>query len=204
MSEPESRRSDAETFESLLSPILGSAYGMALKLTRNQADAEDLIQEAALRAFRGFHTFELGTNFKAWFFRILTNAYYGKKRKEKRRPSPVDIDAVPESYIRQRSAELGLTEKEVDPGSRIVSEMDVNQVSEAIDALPEEYRVVAILYFLEDLAYQEIADVLDVPVGTVRSRLHRGRKILQKMLWDIAEESGIIAKLADEDPDGTK
>ena len=195
MSEAESTRSDAEAFESLLIPILDSAYGMALKLAGNKADAEDLLQEAALLAFRGFHTFELGTNFKAWFFRILTNAFYGKKRKEKRRPTPVDIEDVPESYMRQRSREVGLSDTEVDAGARIVSEMDVMQVSQAIDALPEEYRVVAILYFLEDLAYQEIADVLEIPVGTVRSRLHRGRKMLQKMLWDIAEESGIIEKL---------
>ena len=199
MSEAQSKKSDAETFESLLIPILDSAYGMALKLTRNPADAEDLVQEAALLAFRGFHTFELGTNFKAWFFRILANAFYGKKRKEKRRPTPVDIEDVPDAYMRQRSKEVGLSDTEVDAGARIVSEMDVRQVSEAIDSLPEEYRVVAILYFFEDLTYQEIADVLDVPVGTVRSRLHRGRKMLQKMLWDIAEESGIIERLADTD-----
>ncbi len=196
MSPADRQATDANAFESLLEPQLESAYGMALKLTRHAADAEDLVQEAALLAFRGFHTFESGTNFKAWFFRILTNAFFGKKRKEKRRPQTVDLEDVEDLYMYQKTAELGLHDKSDDPAAMVISEMDVEQVTEAIDALPEEYRVVAVLYFLEDLSYQGIADVLDLPVGTVRSRLHRGRKMLQKMLWQIAEEAGIITALA--------
>ena len=196
MSPADRQAADLNAFESLLEPQLESAYGMALKLTRHAADAEDLVQEAALLAFRGFHTFELGTNFKAWFFRILTNAFFGKKRKEKRRPQTVDLEDVEDLYMYQKTAELGLHDKSDDPAAMVISEMDVEQVTKAIDALPEEYRVVAVLYFLEDLSYQGIADVLDLPVGTVRSRLHRGRKMLQKMLWQIAEEAGIITALA--------
>ncbi len=196
MSPADRQAADLNAFESLLEPQLESAYGMALKLTRHAADAEDLVQEAALLAFRGFHTFESGTNFKAWFFRILTNAFFGKKRKEKRRPQTVDLEDVEDLYMYQKTAELGLHDKSDDPAAMVISEMDVEQVTEAIDALPEEYRVVAVLYFLEDLSYQGIADVLDLPVGTVRSRLHRGRKMLQKMLWQIAEEAGIITALA--------
>lgn len=199
MSETDSKTADVAIFESLLTPQLGAAYGMALRLSGNTADAEDLVQEAALLAFRGFKTFELGTNFKAWFFRILTNAYFGKRRREKRRPTSVDLEDVPERYLFERTAEAGLHERSNDPASHLVSEMDVEQVTAAIDALPEEYRVVSMLYFLEDLSYQDIAEVLDIPVGTVRSRLHRGRRMLQKALWHIAEEAGIISKLKNED-----
>ncbi len=197
MSEADSSRADAATFESLLTPVLGPAYGMALRLSSNRADAEDVVQEAALLAFRGFHTFEQGTNFKAWFFRILTNAYFGKRRKDKRRPSTVDLDEVPDLYMYKQSADTGLLTKSEDPGSLVVSAMDVEQVTQAIDALPEEYRIVSVLYFLEDMSYQAIADIVEIPVGTVRSRLHRGRKMLQKALWEIAEEAGIIGQLTE-------
>ncbi len=198
MSKADSPAADAAAFESLLRQQLGPAYGMALRLTGNSADAEDLVQEAALLAFRGFHSFQQGTNFKAWFFRILTNAYFGKRRKEKRRPSTVDLDEIPDFYMYHRSTEAGLFERTDDPATLLLSEMDVAQVTQAIDALPEEYRVVAVLYFLEDMSYQDIASVLDIPVGTVRSRLHRARKMLQKTLWEIAEEAGIVSRLAAE------
>jgi RNA polymerase sigma-70 factor (ECF subfamily) len=185
----------AVELEVLLLPLLNSAYGTAMHLTRNRADAEDLVQEASLLACRGFGTFEQGTNFKAWFFRILTNCFYSKYRKRKREGTQLELEDSPELYLYCQTASAGLHARTEDPASAVMARMDSEQVGSAIDALPEEYRVVATLYFLQDFSYQEIAEVLDVPVGTVRSRLHRGRRMLQKALWTIAEERGIIGDL---------
>jgi RNA polymerase sigma-70 factor (ECF subfamily) len=181
--------------EALLLPLLNSAYGTAMHLTRNRADAEDLVQEASLLACRGFGTFEQGTNFKAWFFRILTNCFYSKYRKRKREGTQLELEDSPELYLYCQTAAVGLHARTEDPATAVMSRLDSEQVGSAIDALPEEYRVVATLYFLQDFSYQEIAEVLDVPVGTVRSRLHRGRRMLQKALWSVAQERGIIGEM---------
>ncbi len=185
----------AVELEVLLLPLLNSAYGTAMHLTRNRADAEDLVQEASLLACRGFGTFEQGTNFKAWFFRILTNCFYSKYRKRKREGTQLELEDSPELYLYCQTAAAGLHARTEDPAAAVMARMDSEQVGSAIDALPEEYRVVATLYFLQDFSYQEIAEVLDVPVGTVRSRLHRGRRMLQKALWTVAQERGIIGDL---------
>lgn len=189
-------KTDVETFGQLLAPLLKDAYGMACSLARNAADAEDLVQEAALLAMRNFQQFETGTNFKAWFYRILTNCFFGKCRKEKRQPTGVDLDDLPDVYMFQRSAEVGLLERPADPATTLMEKLDVEQVIEALHALPPEYRIVCTLYFLEELNYQDIARILECPIGTVRSRLHRGRKMLQKMLWSVAEEAGIVSELS--------
>ena len=189
------------TFEELLVPLLNSAYGAALHLARNRADAEDLVQEASLLACRGFESFEQGTNFKAWFFRILTNAFYSKYRKRKREGTSLELEDTPELYLYCQTAALGLHAKTDDPATVVMGKMDAEQVSAAIDSLPDEYRVVATLYFMQDFAYQEIADVLGVPVGTVRSRLHRGRRMLQQALWTLAQERGIVQSLTDTEDD---
>jgi RNA polymerase sigma-70 factor (ECF subfamily) len=186
-------------FEDLVRPLLDPAYGMALTLTRNAADAEDLVQEAALRAFRAFHTFQPGTNFRAWFYRILTNCWYARHRSSKRRPQTVDLDDVSEIYMYRQAAASGIHDRFVDPARTLLNKLGVEKVTEAISQLPEEYRVVASLYFLEEFTYAEIAGVLNVPIGTVRSRLHRGRRMLQKLLWSIAEEEGIVADLLTEE-----
>lgn len=183
------------TFEALLTPLLGPAYGAALHLTRNPADAEDLVQEAALLACRGFGSFEQGTNFKAWFFRILANCFYSKYRKRKREGTVVELEDTPELYLYCQTAAVGLHRQTDDPATVVMGKLDTEQVSAAIDALPEEYRVVATMYFMQDFSYQEIADMLGIPVGTVRSRLHRGRHMLQKALWQIAQERGIVREL---------
>lgn len=194
MAEPPSSTADARRFEAHLSPILNTAYGTALHLTRNPHDAEDLVQEAAFLAFRAFHQFEEGTRFKAWYFRILTNLFYQKYRRKKREPDTVDIEDVPDLYMYVKSHQTGLAAHEPDPADFIMSKLSTEQIAAAIDALPEDFRVVATLYFMEDFGYQEISDMLDCPLGTVRSRLHRGRRLLQKSLWSIAEEAGIIAQ----------
>jgi RNA polymerase sigma-70 factor (ECF subfamily) len=178
-------------FEALFSPILQMAYGTAVRLTRNRTDADDLVQDAALLAYRAFGSFQRGTNFKAWFFRILTNAFYSRHRKEKHEKGNVSTDDVPALYLYNKVTEGGLGGSDRDPASAIMDRLDADRVGEALDTLPEEYRAVATLYFIDDLSYQQIAGVLQCPVGTVRSRLHRGRRMLQKALWDVAMERGI-------------
>jgi RNA polymerase sigma-70 factor, ECF subfamily len=178
-------------FEELLGPILQMAYGTAVRLTRSRTEADDLVQDAALMAFRAFGTFQRGTNFKAWFFRILTNAFYSRHRKEKHEKAHVSTDDVPQLYLYHKTNDAGLAGPDSDPASTILDRLDAERVGQALDALPEEYRAAATLYFIDDLSYQQIADMLQCPVGTVRSRLHRGRRMLQKSLWDIAVERGI-------------
>lgn len=179
-------------FEALLSPILSIAYGTAVRLTRDRTEAEDLIQDAALLAYRAFGSFQSGTNFKAWFFRILTNAFYSRHRREKHEKAHCSTEDLPALYLYSKTAELGLHSRESDPASALMDKLDTEQVGAALEVLPEEYRIVATLYFIEDFSYQQIAEVLACPVGTVRSRLHRGRRMLQKALWDVAVERGIV------------
>ena len=179
-------------FERLFTPLVSMAYGTAVRLTRDRTEAEDLVQDAALLAYRAFGSFQPGTNFKAWFFRILTNAFYSRHRKEKHEKANVSTEDVPPLYLYRRTAEAGLQGRDTDPASAIMDKLDTEQVSAALEALPTEYRVVATLYFIEDFSYQQIAEVLECPVGTVRSRLHRGRRMLQKALWEVAVERGIV------------
>lgn len=185
-------------FESLLAPLLGAAYGTALHMTRNREEAEDLVQEAAVQAFRAFHTFQPGTNFKAWFFRILTNLFFNQYRKKRREPEIADLEDAPELYLYTQTQSMGLHDRNTDPAALVLTRMDSEQIGRAIAALPEDYRIVSSLYFMEEFSYQEIAEMVDCPLGTVRSRLHRGRKMLQKALWQIAEAQGIIADLTSE------
>jgi RNA polymerase sigma-70 factor (ECF subfamily) len=182
-------------FDQLLAPVLGPAYGTALHWTRNSHDAEDLIQETCMQAYRAFHTFQPGTKFKAWFFKIMTNLFYYRHRVAKRRPQTVDIEDAPDLYLYVQTANLGLHDGNQDPAESIVGKMEVEHVEGAIGALPDEFRTVCALYFIEDFSYDEIANILGKPVGTVRSRLHRGRKMLQKVLWQVAEEAGITTAL---------
>lgn len=184
-----------QEFSRHLETVLDGAYGLALHMARNREDAEDIVQEAALLAYRAFHTFQPGTNFKAWFLRIVTNCFRQRYRKAQRQPQTTELEDAPDLYLYCRTAEAGLHAQSEDPATLVLSKLDTEQVSAAIDGLPEDYRLAAALYFLEELSYEEIAGILDCPIGTVRSRLHRGRKLLQKALWQIAEEQGIIAAL---------
>ncbi len=187
-------------FLALLEPLLPAAHRTALRLTRNASDADDLVQEAAYHAFRAFHTFQPGTRFAAWFFTILTHAFYAEHRKRTRRPETVEIDDVAQLYLFDRAAETGLMGSDADPASTIVSRIDASHVERALDSLPEDFRVVATLFFLDDLSYEDIAAALAVPVGTVRSRLHRARRLLQKHLWDVAVEAGVVPVVRMSDP----
>lgn len=184
-----------ESFESLLRSVLDSAFGVASHLTRSRDDADDLIQEASLLAFRAFKQYRPGTNFRAWYMRILTNCFYAGYRRRKRRPETTSLEDAEPLYLYGRSRAIGIQTEPEDPAAAVIARMGEEQVTEAIHALPEEFRIVCILYFIEDASYQEIAEMVDCPVGTVRSRLHRGRRMLQKALWHVAEEHGILGAL---------
>lgn len=188
-------------FEQLLAQLMDKAYGAALHITRNRADAEDLVQEAALLAFRSFHSFQPGTNFKAWFFRILTNCFYSRYRKVRHEADNRPLEDATELYIYLRSREAGLDVRASDPAATALGRMESEQVAEALQDLPEEFRVVATMYFIEDFRYQDIAEVLGVPIGTVRSRLHRARRMLQKRLWQVAEDHGLVTAPGTDDRD---
>jgi len=187
----------AELFESNLEPILGVAYGVALHLTRKPEDAEDLVQETVVKSFCGFHTFQAGTNFKAWFLRILTNAFFKRCKKQRREPEMVEMEEDSALFLYNQTCEAGLHEANNNPGAALLRKMDAEHIAAAMAELPVEYRVVAALYFMDEFSYQEIAEIIDCPVGTVRSRLHRGRRKLQKLLWRVAEEQGIVAGHSD-------
>jgi RNA polymerase sigma-70 factor, ECF subfamily len=189
---------DQMTFAALLEPVLPVASRTALHFTRNAADAEDAVQQASLQAWRAFASFEAGTNFRAWFLRIVTNVCRSEFRRQRRSPLGPSLDEpdfgealVPESVSREHGDPL--------PDAAFVDRLDADEISAALASLPEEYREVATLYFVEELSYQEIADILSRPIGTVRSRLHRGRKVLMRALWALAEERGIIRKAVEED-----
>ncbi len=181
-----------DSFTSLLESVLAPAYRTAYHLTRNEADAEELVQEAALLAYKGFDRFELGTNFKGWFFTILRNRFISGYRKKQREVQTVELEDAPDLYMYNKSLESGLATQTSEPAKYVIERLDAEQVGDALAELPMEFREAATLYFTQDMSYQEIADVLDVPVGTVRSRLHRGRKLLQQKLWHLAEDYGLV------------
>ena len=179
-------------FKSLLEPVLEPAYRTAYHLTRNEADAEELVQEAALLAFKGFGRFQPGTNFKAWFFTILRNRFISIYRKKQREIKTVELEDAPDLYMYTKSMESGLSAQTSEPAKYVIEHLDAKQVATALSELPMEFREAATLYFTQDMSYHNIAEVLGVPVGTVRSRLHRGRKLLQKKLWHLAEDYGLV------------
>lgn len=181
----------SQQFEELLTPILGLALGMATRLSGSRDDAEDLVQETAIQAFSMFDSFTLGTNFKAWFLKILFNRFLNRQRSANRAPQTVELDETAELYLYDQTRRAGWQDKGNDPATLLMSKLDSATINAALSALPDEFRAVAVLYFMEDFSYEAIAGLLDVPIGTVRSRLHRGRKLLQKTLWELARERGI-------------
>ena len=191
--EHEDNELPGERIEELLKPLLGSAYGFCLRLTRNEQDAEDLVQEAALKACKGYASFRPGTNFKAWFFKIVVNAFYERFRKKRPEHRAIALEDAPPRYLDSRATALGLDRGHGDPARALISRLGREQIEQALERLPEEFRIVCNMYFIEDFTYREIADMLGIPIGTVRSRLHRGRKLLQMSLWEIAVEQGIVS-----------
>jgi len=177
-------------FERDVMPLLSNLYSSALRMTRNPADAEDLVQETVLRAYRGFGGFQEGTNLKAWLYRILTNSFINTYRKKQREPTTVEgPDDLDEWYLFDR---LGARNVEPSAESEVLEQLPDEAVQRALEALPEGFRMAVLLADVQGFSYKEIAEMLDIPIGTVMSRLHRGRKALEKALWDTAVERGIV------------
>jgi RNA polymerase sigma-70 factor (ECF subfamily) len=192
---PRLSREDKTRFQEEALPLLDSLYAGALRMTRNPADAEDLVQETMLRAYRSFNRFEPGTNLKAWLFRILTNAYINVYRKRQREPQKVSQDDVEEFDLYQELKDHD-PQFSATPETIVLDSLVDSDIIEAIDALPEQFRLAVILSDIEGFTYAEMAEIMDVPLGTVMSRLHRGRKALQKRLWDLAVERGIVKNVS--------
>ena len=176
-------------FEAEALPLLSGMYSAAYRLTRNAADAEDLIQETFLRAFRGFHQFQPGTNLKAWLYRILTNTFINNYRKRQRQPQTVSDDEIEDWYLYSK---LGEGRAEPSAETSVIEALPDEDVQEALSSLPEQFRLAVLLADVEGFSYKEIAEIMDVPIGTVMSRLHRGRKALEKRLWDVVRERGLV------------
>jgi RNA polymerase sigma-70 factor, ECF subfamily len=176
-------------FEAEALPLLPGLYSAANRLTRNAADAEDLVQETYLRAFRGFHQFQEGTNLKAWLYRILMNTFINSYRKKQRQPQTVSDEEVADWYLYSKMSESGL---EPSAETEVIESLPDEDVQEALSSIPEQFRIAVLLADVEGFSYKEIAEITGVPIGTVMSRLHRGRKALEKRLWDVVRERGLV------------
>ena len=183
---------DQATFAEDAMPLMDGLYSAAMRMTRNAADAEDLVQETYLKAFNAYERFETGTNLKAWMYRILTNSYINAYRKKQRRPDESDIDDIEDLYLYRRlgGAESAVLSRSAE--DELLEMFGEDEVKLALEDLPEHYRMPILLADVEGFAYKEIAEILDVPIGTVMSRLHRGRKQLQKRLYAFAEEHRLL------------
>ncbi|HEV2756259.1 MAG TPA: sigma-70 family RNA polymerase sigma factor [Actinomycetota bacterium] len=182
-------------------PLLDSLYASALRMTRNPADAEDLVQETMLRAYRSFDRFEPGTNLKAWMFRIMTNAYINTYRKKQREPKKISAEEIEDFDLYQELKDHDDQFSQT-PERIVLDSLVDSDIIDAIDDLPEQFRLAVVLSDVEGFSYAEMAEIMDVPLGTVMSRLHRGRKALQKRLWDLARDRGIVRSSRDGTPGG--
>ncbi len=186
----EADASEAEAFESLALSFMDQLYAAALRMTRNPADAEDLVQETYAKAFAGRDKFTTGTNLKAWLYRIQTNAFINTYRKKQREPQRSDAESVEDWQIARAASHTstGLVSAE-QAALDAIGDMDIR---EALAELPDDFRLAVYLSDVEGFAYKEIAEIMDTPVGTVMSRLHRGRKMLRELLAEYAAERGIV------------
>jgi RNA polymerase sigma-70 factor (ECF subfamily) len=183
---------DQAKFSDLAMEHMPSLYTAALRMTRNPADAEDLVQETYLKAYRAFNSFTEGTNLKAWLYRILTNTYINTYRAKKRRPEESDIDDLENFYLYRRLGGLEGASAGRSAEDEVLDHFTETEVKEAIEALPEQFRMAVLLGDVEGFSYKEIAEILDVPIGTVMSRLHRGRRALQKRLYEFGRQRGLV------------
>ena len=172
-------------------------YSAAMRMARNPDDAEDLVQETYLKAYRAYHSFQEGTNLKAWLYRILTNTYINEYRKESRRPAEVDLGAAEDLYLYRRIGADGSAEASRATEDRVLDGLVESDVKAAVEGLPEAFRAPVLLADLEGFSYKEIAEILDIPIGTVMSRLHRGRRAMQKTLWEYAGRRGLLPEDAE-------
>ncbi|MBI1757815.1 MAG: sigma-70 family RNA polymerase sigma factor [Actinobacteria bacterium] len=186
----ESAEQRRERFERDALPFLDQLYAAAMRLTRNPPDAEDLVQEAYVKAFANFHQFTEGTNLKAWLYRILTNTFINIYRKRQRQPQEAHADTIEDWQLAQAESHLstGLRSAEMEA----LDHLPDADVKEALQKLPEDFRLAVYLADVEGFSYKEIADIMETPIGTVMSRLHRGRRGLQRLLADYARERGLV------------
>ncbi len=185
---------DQATFADQAMEFMPALYAAAMRMTRKPADAEDLVQETYLKAYRGFGGFQEGTNLKAWLYRILTNTYINQYRAKKRRPDETDLDEVEDLYLYRRLGGLEAAQAGRSAEDELMDYFTDSEVKDAIEALPEQFRMAVLLADVEGFSYKEIAEILDIPIGTVMSRLHRGRKALQKQLYEFATERGLTGR----------
>ena len=177
-------------FQSLVTSHLSSLYSTALRMTHNQNDAEDLVQDTLFKAFRAFDQYQKNTNFRAWAFRILVNTYITAYRKAIRQPQKVSYDDLEEFYLYKKldeSISLQETAKE-----DFLENFFEDEVKDALENLPYQFRLVVLLCDVEGFSYNEIANIIAAPLGTVMSRLYRGRKLLQRHLWSYAQKRGYV------------
>ncbi len=178
-----------ERFEAEALLHLNSLYNMSLRLTRNEEDAKDLVQETFYKAYKFFHQFQQGTSIKAWLFKILKNSYINVYRKKVRQPEMIEYDKVA-PFISLIKDDRNDNKEEIE--AKVLDKLLDDEITAALNKLPDEFRMVVLLSDLEGLSYKEISDIMECPIGTVRSRLSRGRRMLQKVLLDYALKEGII------------
>lgn len=188
-----SEKEKRKAFEAEALPHMDALYRTALRMTKNQNDAEDLVQEAYVKAYRFWDRFEPGSNCRAWLFKIMTNIFINDYRSKSRSPISVDVDEIDDSFLYGQLAE---TTPGDNPEKELFAKIFDDDVKRAIEELPDDFRLVVVLSFLEGFSYQEIAEIADLQLGTVKSRLHRGRKLLQKALYDYAIKNGYIKDTA--------
>ena len=185
---------DQATFADQAMEYMPSLYTAALRMTRNKSDAEDLVQETYLKAYRAFGGFQEGTNLRAWLYRILTNTFINIYRAKKRRPEENELDDVEDLYLYRRLGGLEGAAAGRSAEDEVLDQITEGVVKAAVEALPEQFRMAVLLADVEGFQYKEIAEILDIPIGTVMSRLHRGRRALQKALY----EFGLQRRLVDD------
>ena len=174
-------------------------YSAALRMTRSKTDAEDLVQETYLRAYRGYEGFNEGTNLRAWLFRILTNTFINVYRAKQRRVQESELGDVEDLYLYKRISGIDVASRSAE--DTLLEMFTDDEVKLALENLPESFRLPVLLADVEGFSYKEIAEMLDIPIGTVMSRLHRGRKAMQKALIDFVSERGMLSRTPETDPD---